>query len=54
MIYKMKRWQNISEKIGSCTENRKKLHMSKATCIENRIFLYMIQTKLKSNGHTKF
>lgn len=26
---------------SSCKENRQKLHMSRATCIENRTFLYM-------------
>ena len=37
----MKREQNISEKTGSCVENRQKLHISNLTCIENLTFLYM-------------
>ncbi|HRP89655.1 MAG TPA: hypothetical protein PKX92_06405 [Edaphocola sp.] len=43
----MKREQNITGKIGTCKENRQKLHMSKTTCIENRTFLYMTQKKFE-------
>jgi len=39
----------MTEKIGICKENGQKLHMSKASCIENRTFLYMTLSKHRTD-----